>query len=78
MLLIFVSEVAHAIARECLKQTEATSELTPEQSEQIFDQEWTFACGLAVLCNRNPDVVHTVHVPVGPDQVGASGGQYRT
>lgn len=48
-------EVAHAIARKCLEQTESTFELTPEQTEQIFNQEWTFACGLAVLCNKNPE-----------------------
>ena len=50
------SEVAHAIALECLKQTAASFELTPEQTEQIFDQEWTFACGLAMLCNKHPEV----------------------
>lgn len=49
------SEVAHKIAQECLKQTEAYFDLTPQQSEQIFEQEWTFACGLAMLCNRNPE-----------------------
>ena len=49
------SEMAHRIAQECLKQTCVSFNLTPEQSEQIFDQEWTFACGLAVLCNRNPE-----------------------
>jgi len=48
-------EVAHAIALECLKQTAATFGLTPEQTEQIFEQEWTFACGLAMLCNKNPE-----------------------
>ena len=49
------SEIVHKIAKECLTQTEASFNLTPEQSEQIFDQEWTFACGLAMLCNQNPD-----------------------
>ena len=49
------SEIAHKIALECLKQTCASFNLTAEQSEQIFDQEWTFACGLAMLCNRNPE-----------------------
>lgn len=49
------SDIAHKIAQECLKQTEASFNLTPEQSELIFDQEWTFACGLAMLCNRNPE-----------------------
>ena len=49
------SEIAHKIAQECLKQTGASFHLTPEQSEQIFDQEWTFACGLAMLCSRNPE-----------------------
>lgn len=49
------SEIAHKIAQECLKQTGETFNLTPEQSEQIFEQEWTFACGLAMLCNRNPE-----------------------
>ena len=49
------SDIAHKIAQECLKQTSASFNLTPEQSEQIFDQEWTFACGLAMLCNRNPE-----------------------
>ena len=50
------SEVAHAIALECLKQTAASFGLTQEQTEQMFDQEWTFACGLAMLCNKNPEV----------------------
>lgn len=49
-------EVAHAIAQECLKQTAETFGLTPEQTEMIFDQEWTFACGLAMLCSKNPEV----------------------
>lgn len=49
------SEIAHKIAQECLKQTGESFNLTPEQSEQIFEQEWTFACGLAMLCNRNPE-----------------------
>ena len=48
--------MAHAIAQDCLKQTAASFELTPAQTEQIFDQEWTFACGLAMLCNKNPEV----------------------
>ncbi len=50
------SEVAHTIALACLKQTAASFGLTPEQTEQIFDQEWTYACGLAMLCNKNPEV----------------------
>jgi hypothetical protein len=49
------SELAHKIAHECLKQTAASFDLTPEQAEQIFEQEWTFACGLSMLCNRNPE-----------------------
>ncbi|MBQ3765155.1 MAG: TetR/AcrR family transcriptional regulator [Bacteroidales bacterium] len=50
------SEIAHAIGRECLKQTESTFELTPEQSDRIFNQVWTFACGLAALCSKSPEV----------------------
>lgn len=50
------SEVAHDIARECLKQTAASFGLTSEQTEQIFDQEWTFACGLAMFCSKNPEL----------------------
>lgn len=31
------SELAHKIAHECLKQTAASFDLTPEQAEQIFE-----------------------------------------
>jgi len=43
-------------ALECLKQTEAAFGLTKEQAEFLYHQLWPFSCGLAHLCNKNPEI----------------------
>ena len=39
-----------------LRQNEKHFNISPEQSLIIFKHIWPFACGLAVLCNKNPAV----------------------
>lgn len=48
--------VADSLARECLKQTGASFGLTEEQTGSLFDRIWPFACGLAQLCSKAPEV----------------------
>ena len=48
--------VADDIARACLKQTEHSFNLTPEQAESIYFQLWPFLCGITLLCNKDPEV----------------------
>lgn len=50
------TEYADAIAKECLVQTESEFELSNEQALFIYAQIWPFVCGLAQLCNRNPEI----------------------
>lgn len=43
-------------AMEGLRQNEPLFGLSPEQSEFIFRHIWPFACGLAVLSSKTPDL----------------------
>ena len=48
--------VADDIARACLRQTERSFNLAPEQAEFIYFQLWPFLCGITLLCNKDPEV----------------------
>ena len=50
------TEHADAIAKECLVQTKSEFELSNEQAAFIYAQIWPFVCGLAQLCNKNPEI----------------------
>lgn len=50
------TEYADAIAKECLVQTKSEFELSDEHTTFIYAQIWPFVCGLAQLCNRNPEI----------------------
>ena len=47
---------ADSIVSEVLKQNEPHFDITPEQSGTIFKYIWPFACGLAVLSNKKPEL----------------------
>lgn len=47
---------ADSIVSEVLKQNEPHFDITPEQSRTIFRYIWPFACGLAVLSNKKPEL----------------------
>lgn len=58
-LFLFLDEKAdntlliHKVKR-CLEETEQHFSLSAEQSIRLFQQMWTFACGLSVICSQNP------------------------
>ncbi len=54
----FRNIVADEVASNCLKQTSKDFGLTPEQTEFVKNQIWPHTCGLAQLCNKNPEI-HT-------------------
>ena len=41
--------------RECLFEVEEHFNMSKEQTDVLFRQMWTFACGLSVLCSQNPN-----------------------